>query len=46
MIFTVYLPLIAVLILAGVASVIGRWLSPAAATRVLSVVAILAGPPR
>jgi hypothetical protein len=42
-IFTVYLPLIAVLILAAVAPVIGRRLCPAAATRVLSAVAVVAG---
>ncbi len=43
MIYTVYLPLVAVLILAVVAPVIGRWLAPAAATRVLSAVAVVAG---
>lgn len=42
MIYTVYLPLIAVLILAAVAPIAGRWLSPAAATRVLGAVAVLA----
>jgi Zn-dependent protease with chaperone function len=42
-IFTVYLPLVAVLILAGVAPVIGRRLSPAAAARVLGAVAVVAG---
>lgn len=43
MIYTVYLPLVAVLILAAVAPVIGRWLAPAAATRVLGMVAVVAG---
>jgi hypothetical protein len=39
MIYTVYLPLLAVLILAGLAPVLGRRLSPAAATQVLGAVA-------
>ncbi len=42
MIYTVYLPLIAVLILAGIAPALGRWLSPPVATRVLGAVALLA----
>lgn len=42
MIYTVYLPLIAVLTLATAAPVIGRRLSPGAATRVLGAVAALA----
>jgi Peptidase family M48 len=43
MIYTVYLPLVAVLILAAVAPVIGLRLCPAAATRVLGAVAVVAG---
>ncbi|QSM61160.1 M56 family metallopeptidase [Mycobacteroides abscessus] len=43
MIYTVYLPLLAVLILAGMAPVLGQWLSPSVATRVLGAVALLTG---
>ena len=43
MIFTVYLPLISVLLLAGVAPVIGRRVRPAIATPVLGAVAVVAG---
>lgn len=43
MIYTVYLPLLAVLILAGITPVLGRRLSPAAATRVLGAVAVVVG---
>lgn len=43
MIVTVYLPLLAVVALGGVASVVGRHLRPAAATWVLAVVAVVGG---